>query len=196
MITEDFIWEDCPFLSIDTETTGFSKEDRIIEIAIVVQRGPVVLETFHSLVNPEGRSIGEGAYAVHGISDDDVANAPTFEEIKPRVLELLCRDIPWVAHQMNFDARMLSYVISKEEWPRDIPTLCSMEFAKKKHPSLKMYGKHKLLDLAGYLHINYDPGMAHNAMNDAELLAKIVPAMMRDRPVLQHFTKYSHEWLK
>ena len=193
--TDDLRWDETPFIAIDTETTGFSRDDRICEIALVVTRGDRVLEVFHSLVNP-GRPIDPGAQAVHGISDEDVAGAPRFEDIKPQVLRLLMTEMPWVAHQMMFDARMLSYVIPREEWPHGIYTLCTLDFSKNHHLSLKLHAKHKLLDLASYLGINYDPDAAHNARNDAELLAKIVPALMGNRPIRQYYTKLSEQWLK
>lgn len=192
---DELYWHNTPFLSIDTETTGFGRDDRICEIAIIVAQGDRVLETFHSLVNPE-RWISEGAQAVHGITNEQVEDAPKFDQIKDKVLSFLRRDIPWVAHQLSFDARMLSYVIPREEWPMGVPTLCSMEYAKKHHPSLRLRASHKLLDLAGHLQINYDPERAHNALTDAALLAKIVPEMMGERVIGRHYTKLSHEWLK
>jgi DNA polymerase-3 subunit epsilon len=193
---DQFYWDSAPFLALDTETTGFGKEDRIIEIALIIRRGDEIIDSFRSLVNPEGRAINPGAMAVHGITEVDVVDAPCFHEIKDKVLNFLNRGCPWVAHQLAFDTRMLSYVIPREEWPQGIPTLCTLDYAKRQHPGLKLHSKHKLLDLAGSLQINYDPAMAHNAWNDTELLSQIVPRMMKDRPVAMHHTKLSHEWLK
>lgn len=192
---DDLYWNTTPFIAFDTETTGFGRDDRICEIAIIVAQGTRVLETYHTLVNPE-RWISEGAQAVHGISNDQVKNAPKFHEVKERVLGFFRRDMPWVAHQLSFDTRMLSYVIDRNEWPTGIPTLCTMEFAKKHHPSLKLRRNHKLLDIAGALQINYDPEAAHNAMNDAEILARVVPEMMGDRLISGAYTRLSHEWLR
>lgn len=188
-------WNQIPVLCIDTETTGFSRNDRICEIAMHVVCGDKVLETFHSLVNPRC-PIGQGAQAVHGISDDDVRDAPEFSDIKDKILGFLRRDIPWVAHQLSFDTRMLSYDIPRNEWPEGIPTLCTMDFAKKHHPRLKLHSGHKLLDVAGMLQINYDRDMAHNALNDAELLGRIVPELMGTRTLGQNYTKLSEAWLK
>jgi DNA polymerase III epsilon subunit-like protein len=62
---------------IDTETTGLGglPHDKIVEIAIVNYNGDIL---FHSLINPE-RSIGFTTY-IHGITDEMVQEAPTFEE--------------------------------------------------------------------------------------------------------------------
>ncbi|WP_420621745.1 PolC-type DNA polymerase III [Candidatus Poriferisodalis sp.] len=62
-------------VAIDCETTGFSKHDRIVEIAAVeidVARGEITDE-FDSLVNPM-RDIG--AVGVHGITPSMVQAAP------------------------------------------------------------------------------------------------------------------------
>jgi len=67
---------------LDTETTGLDvARDRIIELAGVrVRDGAVVEEeTFSTLVNP-GMPISRASTGVHGITDADVASAPTFAE--------------------------------------------------------------------------------------------------------------------
>jgi DNA polymerase-3 subunit epsilon len=191
----ELFWSNTPFIAFDTETTGFAKTDRICEIAIVVAQGSRILETFHSLVNPE-TWISEGAQAIHGITQEQADAAPKFEVIKDKVLGFFRRDMPWVAHNMNFDARMLSREISRDEWPVGVPTLCTMEYSKKYHPSLRMRTHHKLLDVAGFLQVNYDPEAAHNALNDSEILARVVPELMGDRVISRAYTRLSHEWLK
>jgi len=70
---------------LDTETTGLSPpEDRLVEIAIIDDAGCSVLST---LINP-GRPIGF-ATSIHGISDEMVANAPSFDAVWPDVRRLL-----------------------------------------------------------------------------------------------------------
>lgn len=63
---------------LDTETTDL--RGYIVDIAIIrATDGEVLVNT---LLNPD-RPIEPGARAVHGISDADVAGAPTFEAIWP-----------------------------------------------------------------------------------------------------------------
>jgi len=75
-----------PLVVFDLETTGTNvAEDRIVEIALVVlepaQRGSALGRSLRSwLVNP-GRPIPPQATAVHGITDADVADAPSFAEL-------------------------------------------------------------------------------------------------------------------
>lgn len=191
--TDELYWDKAPFIAFDTETTGFSREDRICEIAMVVMKEGRMIDSYHTLIDPR-RPIDPGAQAVHGISDDDVRGKPLFNDVKEDILRLFRTDMPWVAHNLSFDTRMLGYELKYEEIPRGIYTLCTMDYSRKRHLTLKLHKKHKLLDLAGILGINYDPEAAHNAMNDSELLGKIVPVMMSGCRIQHHFTKYSQEW--
>jgi DNA polymerase III subunit epsilon len=89
----------------DTETTGFGKNDRIIEIAIVLldvdSRQPA--DEFDTLINP-GRDVGRTD--IHGITPSMLSDAPTFDEILPGIQERLDGAI-LVGHNLAFDVRML-----------------------------------------------------------------------------------------
>ncbi len=76
---------DRPLAVFDLETTGIDpQKDRIVQIAIIRVEPDGSRRTFESLVNPEV-PIPEGATAVHGIRDVDVANEPTFSQIRREV---------------------------------------------------------------------------------------------------------------
>ncbi|MCA9860760.1 MAG: 3'-5' exonuclease, partial [Thermomicrobiales bacterium] len=70
---------------LDTETTGLGSSARICDIAIVAQDGTVL---FDSLINP-GEPIPAVATKVHGINDDMVADAPTWEDVAPDIGDLI-----------------------------------------------------------------------------------------------------------
>jgi DNA polymerase-3 subunit epsilon len=93
---------------VDTETTGLSAwfGDRICEIAILRYRGDEILDSFDTLVNP-GRPISPGAARVNGLTDAELAEAPTFAEIADRVMPLLENAI-LVGHNAPFDLGFLS----------------------------------------------------------------------------------------
>jgi DNA polymerase III epsilon subunit family exonuclease len=96
------------FTVLDVETTGLTPHfgDRICEIALLRCRGGREVGRFQSLVDP-GRPISPGARAVNGISDEELAGAPTFPEISPTVLDFL-EDSVIVAHNAPFDLSFLS----------------------------------------------------------------------------------------
>ncbi len=90
------------FVVFDTETTGFSPTtDRIVEVGAVKFRNGEVIEEKSWLVNP-GRQIPSWATEVHGITDEDVKNQPTFAEIYPQFLKFINGSV-MIAHNARFD---------------------------------------------------------------------------------------------
>jgi DNA polymerase-3 subunit epsilon len=80
---------DRPLVFFDLEATGVSPEnDRIVDVALVKRLPSGEETTFCSLVNP-GMPIPREAVAVHHISDEMVASAPSFRELAPAVLAFL-----------------------------------------------------------------------------------------------------------
>jgi DNA polymerase III epsilon subunit-like protein len=99
---------------VDTETTGLTGTDGLVEVAIVqidelFSAGPAgePRPLFHSLVDPLVPSPWAGTCA-HGLTVRDVVGAPTWAEVRPAVLDLL--NDPAVvpcAHNAPFDRRFL-----------------------------------------------------------------------------------------
>lgn len=78
-----------PICFFDLETTGVHvAKDRIVEIAIlkVFPNGNKESKTW--LVNPEMK-IPKEVIAVHGITDEKVANEPTFKQLAPEIYALI-----------------------------------------------------------------------------------------------------------
>ncbi len=71
-------------LFFDTETTGLGRSDEIVEVGIVDTEGKTLLQ---SLVRPVGR-IPVEASAVHGITNEMVRGAPTWESVWREVRDL------------------------------------------------------------------------------------------------------------
>ena len=87
---------------VDIETTGgYAANNGITEVAIVLHDGNRELKRYETLVRP-GMTIPRYVQALTGISDDMVADAPSFEEIAPTVYEWL-KDAVFIAHNVNFD---------------------------------------------------------------------------------------------
>ena len=87
---------------LDTETTGLESSDEIIEIAIVDSSGKVLLESF---VRPQ-KSIPASATAINNITNNMVANSPSWSEIWPVVRNHLL-DHPIGMYNAEFDVRMI-----------------------------------------------------------------------------------------
>lgn len=94
------------FVSFDTETTGLSRFDRIVEIGAVRVLNGVVVDRFQTLCNPE-RSIPEAASSVNGITNDMIAGAPCLS-IAVTDFKAFAKDSILVGHNVDFDLRMLA----------------------------------------------------------------------------------------
>ena len=88
---------------LDTETTGLCNAE-VVEISIINHLAEPVLDT---LVKPT-ISIPSDAVAIHGISDEMVADAPTFPEVYPRIVEAL-ENKRVLIYNSNFDVQILAY---------------------------------------------------------------------------------------
>ena len=89
---------------IDFETTGVHNQHAIIEIGVVLLRPDLSVEkTWEALVHPQ-QPIPNSR--IHGITDQDVAQAPIFEELAPHLKYLLHGRV-LVAHNVGFEKRFL-----------------------------------------------------------------------------------------
>jgi len=103
---QDSTWRDIEIALLDVETTGRdAAHDRVIEVGIVVGRGGEVVARYNWLLNP-GIPIPQEARDVHGITDEQVANAPTFESVAHEIADALRGRIP-AAYNAEFDKQFL-----------------------------------------------------------------------------------------
>ena len=78
-----------PIVFFDLETTGVdTAKDRIVEISMVkvMPDGDEITRT--RLINPQ-MHIPEQATAIHGITDEDVKNEPTFAQIAKSLAQFI-----------------------------------------------------------------------------------------------------------
>lgn len=120
---------DMLFAAVDIETTGLDpKTHRICEIAIVRFRGDGRIESEYStLVNPQRRM---AASDIHRITDQDVADAPTFAQIAHDVAHYLSGAVV-VAHNLAFEDKFLRAEFRRVGFkPPRWPGLCTMVAAR------------------------------------------------------------------
>jgi DNA polymerase-3 subunit epsilon len=87
---------------LDTETTGMSPTDEIVQMAILSPEGTVLLDT---LIHPS-QPIPASATAVHGITDSEVEDAPAFKEIYPEIKNIISGKTV-IIYNAAFDLRIL-----------------------------------------------------------------------------------------
>lgn len=128
---------------LDIETTGGKyNEEGITEIAIYRFDGHRIVDQFISLVNPE-RSIQPFVVNLTGINNEMLRNAPKFYEVAKRIIEITEGCI-LVAHNAQFDNRILTTEFDRLGFPFEKDTLCTVELAKKLIPGQDSYSLGKL----------------------------------------------------
>jgi len=165
---------------LDTETTGLNAAtgDRIIEIGCVeLINRRLSNRTFHHYINPE-REIDAGAFAVHGLSREFLADKPLFAHIADELMEFLA-DAEIIIHNAPFGLGFLESEFNrlkrasfKAQLSNVIDTLVD---ARQMFP-----GKRNSLDaLCDRFAISNEHRTLHGALLDAQLLSEVYLAMTR-----------------
>lgn len=156
------------FACLDTETTGLSPLEggKICEIAVSVSQGGRVVEEFSSLVNP-GMPMHPDVVAIHGITNEMVASAPSFGQLLPKLLSLLDGCVI-VAHNAEFDVNFLKSEFAQcgMRFP-PYPVVDTLKLARKSGK----FVKNNLGCIAAELGIN--PQGWHRAMADTKMAEQI-----------------------
>jgi len=123
----------------DLETTGFRFDDghRIVEIGgVEMVRGAVTGRSFHTYVNPE-RDMPEGAFKVHGLSEDFLKNYPVFadERVAKSFVDFV-GDAELVAHNgISFDLPFINAEMEKAGFaPFSNSIVDTLHLARRKYP--------------------------------------------------------------
>lgn len=164
---------------LDTETTGISTADdhRIIEIGCVeMVNRKLTGKTFHQYINPE-REIDAGAFEVHGISQEFLADKPVFADIAEDFIQFIA-GAELIIHNAPFDVGFLDHELAKlPDESRRVKTLSTvldtLKLARDKHPGQK----NNLDALCKRYDVDNSNRELHGALLDAEILADVYLAM-------------------
>lgn len=157
---------------LDTETTGteHANGDRVIEIGCVELFNHIPTgRTYHVYINPE-RPVSAGALAVHGLSDEFLADKPVFAAIADEFAEFI-RDAKLVIHNAAFDVGFLNAEFARTGHPPiDLKEVVDTLFlARRKHPG----AANNLDALCSRYGIDNSKRTKHGALLDAEILAEV-----------------------
>ncbi|MNK72967.1 hypothetical protein D3C87_924540 [compost metagenome] len=157
---------------VDIETTGGNASgSRITEIAIIIHDGKNVLDRYETLVNPQ-QDIPPSIFGLTGINNEMVANAPIFDDISEKVLEMLTDRI-FVAHNVNFDYSFVHHQLEQAGFKWSAKKLCTVRAARKIKPGL---GSYSLGNLCNSLNISLEN--RHRAGGDADATALLFSLLM------------------
>jgi DNA polymerase-3 subunit epsilon len=179
-------WFDHPIALLDVETTGVdARADRVVEVAVVVEKSGEIVSRRSWLVNP-GRPIAAEATKIHGITNEAVAKAPTFADIAVEITATIGATIPG-AYSAKFDNAFLGaeylriaevvppWLSAKVEWVDPLVFIWHFDKFRK--------GK-KLVDACLRRGIQLD--QAHRATIDAEASLRILYALSRESTASTH----------
>jgi DNA polymerase III subunit epsilon len=163
-----------PLAVIDLETTGFAPGartgDRIVEVAVVrVTPDGHIEDQWVTLLDP-GRDVGPTW--VHQITQDMVANAPTFADIAGDLLDRL-RGAVVVAHNASFEDSFLGWEFAHAGLAMPtLPALCTLRLAR----GVLEAPNYKLATCCEAFGLENDG--AHSALGDARVTADLATALL------------------
>jgi DNA polymerase-3 subunit epsilon len=159
-----------PVACVDLETTGgTAAQHRVIEVGIVLLDDGVVVEEWSSLVNP-GQRIPPSIESFTGITNDMVADAPGFDELRSEVRARLDGRL-FVAHNARFD-----YGFVRNEFRRlgekfSAPVLCTVRLSRALFAEHNRHNLDTLIERWGL-----ECGQRHRALGDAAVLPSLLAA--------------------
>ena len=162
-------WVTRDFVILDTETTGLYSPARIVEISCIDREGNVLVD---SLVNP-GIPIPADAAAIHGISDEDVADRPSFSDLWPLVWDAVRNADCVLIYNASYDCRLIRQSLDGHEaalaQAGQLSYGCIMELYAQFYGQYSEYhGSYtwqKLVNAVGQCGLHMD-GTAHRALAD------------------------------
>jgi DNA polymerase-3 subunit epsilon len=156
---------------LDTETTGLSPAtgDRLVEIGCVELINHIPSgRHYHVYINPL-RSMPEEAFRVHGLSEEFLADKPTFPTIAQDFRDFL-GDAQLIIHNAPFDMGFLNAELERAgQRPLGNPVIDTVMLAREKHPGARV----SLDALCKHYGIDNSRRTLHGALLDSEILAEV-----------------------
>lgn len=175
---------------LDIETTGGQfNEEGITEIAIYKFDGQEIVDQFISLVNPE-IPIQPFVVKLTGINNAMLTSAPKFFEVAKRIIEMT-NDCVLVAHNADFDYRILRTEFRRLGYDFNQRTLCTVELSKKLLPEQPSHSLGKLVRALGIPMAD-----RHRASGDALATVKLFKMLLEkdiEKEIVKDFIKLKVE---
>lgn len=162
-----------PIIFLDLETTGIDVvNDRIIEFSFIKINPNGTENTWTQRINPE-MPIPEGSTKIHGITDNDIADEPTFKEIAKKVAAFL-EGCDLAGYNSNkFDLPMLAEELASAEVDIDLKKMRHIDVQTIFH---KM--EQRTLEAAYQFYCNKTLENAHSAEADTRATYEVLKAQL------------------
>ncbi len=154
------------FIAIDFETASYNRNSAC-SIGIAIIENLKVVKTKHWLIRPPELYFHPFNISIYGITEDDVKNEPTFDELWPEIRNYIDNNLI-IAHNASFDLGVLRHVLSTYniDYPESQYS-CTWRISKKIWKGLL---SHCLESVSDHLGIEFQH---HNAEEDARACAEI-----------------------
>lgn len=158
------------FLAIDYETANSSYES-VCAVGITLVENQKITSNFYTLIKPTDDFSYFDPFntSIHGITEKDVKNAPSFADIWPEIERIYTpNQIPFACHYAGFDIRVTEAMLYSigNKFP-EIESYDTCTISKKVWPELLNF---KLNTISTFLGIDLEH---HNAASDAQACAQI-----------------------
>lgn len=156
------------FVAMDFETAAEQRYSAC-SLALAVVRNSRVVDEFYTLINPRTKFFWRNVQ-IHGIHQQDVANAPLFPEVWQHIHQFFTPDQLVIAHNNSFDNSVLTATLT--HYGLTTPAYLTLDTVKTSRHFLPDLANHKLDTVCDALNINLHHH--HNALDDAQACANIL----------------------
>ena len=123
------------FVAIDFETANQYRTS-VCSVGIVVVRNGIIVDKYYSPIHPEPNFYTYFTTQVHGLTEKDTNNAPSFPQVWQEISKKI-DNLPLLAHNSPFDEGCLKAVFKLHNMP--YPTISSTAPAKHQEEHLKTF---------------------------------------------------------
>lgn len=191
---------DKPIAVFDLETTGIDERnikpdpatDEPVSIAITIINPGGKRDSFYTLIKP-GVPITEASTKIHGITNEDVADAPMFDEIAERVHSMLSGN-DLVGYGVKYDVQVIERMLGLSGRPLEFKGVrivdCSVIFHERHRRNLTAAAR----QFAGIeLKSREEAGdnAAHNASADVEATISVIAGQILGEKLLLGWDDYA-----
>lgn len=158
------------FIALDFEIANNDLSSACSLGMVFVEQNRIVDEKYF-LIKPPGLKVDKSFTKVHGLTKEDLKEAPTFDEVWAEISGFFNSDILVVAHNANFDMSVLKS--SLLHYSLEIPEFdyaCSIPISTRGLNGFKVGGSLK----ARAEHFGVTLDHHHNALSDAKACAEVV----------------------
>jgi len=159
---------------LDSETTGLGPNDEIIELTVITTDGTPLIDT---LIKPT-QPIPQDATDIHGITNADVQDAPSWAEIYPQLVGLQLNHTLGI-YNASFDIQMIqqSCHANRLAFQPIQDSVCLMRWYAELWGDVRRDGNYQwqsLVKAADQQGVYFDDLTPHRALSDCELTRRLL----------------------